>query len=229
MMFGNKKKRADKEIDIVVKLNREFESQVLSCEREIQDYLLRLKDIKDNYFELEKRTDKALDDIEMTSINNEKKRLIRNKKKYEAYLKNTEIERDNFSMVTVNLSKLLMYIKVFYRRKEYKYIIKVIPEKKLPKMLNSTEKTREVNDLVNELLSMFRKEANRRKFDFEEAQKEEDKINRENDELDSLIQSSDDEEIEAMRMEYLKNKDLNDENDNKEVVNKSNYKNVNLS
>jgi len=228
-MFGNKKKRADKEIDIVVKLNREFESQVLSCEREIQDYLLRLKDIKDNYFELEKRTDKALDDIEMTSINNEKKRLIRNKKKYEAYLKNTEIERDNFSMVTVNLSKLLMYIKVFYRRKEYKYIIKVIPEKKLPKMLNSTEKTREVNDLVNELLSMFRKEANRRKFDFEEAQKEEDKINRENDELDSLIQSSDDEEIEAMRMEYLKNKDLNDENDNKEVVNKSNYKNVNLS
>ncbi len=229
MMFGNKKKRADKEIDIVVKLNREFESQVLSCEREIQDYLLRLKDIKENYFELEKRTDKALDDIEMTSINNEKKRLIRNKKKYEAYLKNTEIERDNFSMVTVNLSKLLMYIKVFYRRKEYKYIIKVIPEKKLPKMLNSTEKTREVNDLVNELLSMFRKEANRRKFDFEEAQKEEDKINRENDELDSLIQSSDDEEIEAMRMEYLKNKDLNDENDNKEVVNKSNYKNVNLS
>jgi hypothetical protein len=76
---------------------------------------------------------------------------------------------------------------------------------------------------------MFRKEANRRKFDFEEAQKEEDKINRENDELDSLIQSSDDEEIEAMRMEYLKNKDLNDEKDNKEVVNKSNYKNVNLS
>jgi len=228
-MFGNKKKRADKEIDIVVKLNKEFESQVLSCEREIQDYLLRLKDIKESYFELEKRTDKAIDDIEMTSINNEKKRLIRNKKKYEAYLKNTEIERDNFSMVTVNLSKLLMYIKVFYRRKEYKYIIKVIPEKKLPKMLNSPEKTREVNDLVNELLSMFRKEANRRKFDFEEAQKEEDKINRENDELDSLIQSSDDEEIEAMRMDYLKNKDLNDEKDNKEVVNKSNSRKVNLS
>lgn len=228
MMFGNKKKRADKEIDIVVKLNREFESQVLSCEREIQDYLLRLKDIKENYFELEKRTDKALDDIEMTSINNEKKRLIRNKKKYEAYLKNTEIERDNFSMVTVNLSKLLMYIKVFYRRKEYKYIIKVIPEKKLPKMLNSTEKTREVNDLVNELLSMFRKEANRRKFDFEEAQKEEDRINRENDELDSLIQSSDEEEIEAMRMEYLKNKDLK-ESDEQNVVNKTNNRNVNLS
>ena len=130
-------------------------------------------------------------------------------------------------MVSVNLSKLLMYIKVFYRRKEYKYIIKVIPEKKLPKMLNSTEKTREVNDLVNELLSMFRTEANRRKFDFEEAQKEEDKINRENDELDSLIQSCDDEEMEALRMEYLKSKDL-DETKNDEEVKNSNYKNVNL-
>ena len=69
MVFGNKKKRADKEIDIVVKLNREYESQVASCEREIQDYLFKLKNIKDNYFELEKRTDSASDDIEITRFN----------------------------------------------------------------------------------------------------------------------------------------------------------------
>ena len=81
MFFGNKEKRANKEIDIVVKLNKEYESQVASCEREIQDYLLKLKEIKAEYLELEKREDNAEDDIERTGIINEKKKLIRNRKK----------------------------------------------------------------------------------------------------------------------------------------------------
>lgn len=215
-MLGNKAKRARKEIKVVSNIAEDYNQKIIRCESDINNYLTKLKELNSSYDELEDKLDVTSDEIEKRRIYGEQDRINMAIDELQSYVDNTEIEVNDFRHVARRLSQLLMYCQTFYHKEQYKFIIKSIPEKKLPQMVKSTEKMREIDELVKELLRIFREEADRRNYDAEETNKEIDRMINESNELSSLTRNRLAEMRERKRAEHIRKRveestDVNDQ------------------
>ena len=65
------------------------------------------------------------------------------------------MQRDNFGGIISTFKKLINLLEQFMLQEQYKYVIKTIPEKELPKMVKDPKRIQDVLNLVTNLLKTF--------------------------------------------------------------------------
>lgn len=124
-----------------------------------------VKNCRQNYFEKLKETQSNINKLEVQETlliekgkncdETEKKFYAREIKKIRECL---DIKKDDFNNFQDNvdlLDQMITLIDSFILNEQFRYIVRKIPEKKLPKMVRNPHKQYEINDLLTSLLNDF--------------------------------------------------------------------------
>ncbi len=228
-MFGDKTKRAKKEIGVISSLILEYDSKINVCNRSVNDYLVRMKDFNNQYEKLEINLDNTSDDIEKRRIMNEQDRINMLLIEIESRVDNLEHEIRDYRNIRLTLAELKNNA-MSLLDKNPKFIIKMIPEKKLPKLIKNSEKIVLVQEITKGLLIAFREESNRLGLNTSLSEKELSQLLKESSNLEDQIDDKTRSMREAKRAEHLKKLAELDQNEAKqEHKRNSEDKKLNLS
>ena len=86
------------------------------------------------------------------------------------------MQRENFGGIITAFDKLINLLEQFMLQEQYKYVIKTIPEKELPKMVKDPKRIQDVLNLVTNLLKTFHEAWQRQDLDREKQSEEEQRI-----------------------------------------------------
>ena len=125
---------------------------VKSCR---ENYLEKLEELQRKIDETEVQLKLLLERGKLSTDTSEKKALAREIKKIRD---NLEIMKDDIGCFQDNVDmfdELITLLDSFFMHERFKYIVKKIPEKKLPTMVKDPDRREEVNDLLLSLLEDF--------------------------------------------------------------------------
>lgn len=183
-------KRANKEIGIVKICGEKYDDKISELEMRQKDAKLFIDQLKT--------------DIVNTQDQTLARKLCNKKNMQEMQLKNRELLITKFNNTENLLEMLLNMVELLYAQEMYKYIVKVIPEKRLPKMVRDPNLVDAVYDLVNGLIKEFYESIKGDLVKYQKGTEEWTRLSGVMDNFDSLLGNNNakaDREIERLRAE----------------------------
>lgn len=137
------KKRATYETNVVISCRDKYNEKLTELNSEIEEITAKLSVI--------------MEKGKLSSDRTEQETLAREVIKLRDHLQILKEDKDCFQDNVDMFDELIILLKSFFVHERYKYIIRKIPEKKLPNMVKDPNKREELNGLLLSLLEEFNK------------------------------------------------------------------------
>ncbi len=141
------RRRAEKELAVVKATRDNFDDKARYFRDEVGVTKLQIFLNKERMVNLSDEEIDALVELERL-IQLDELKLYQKEKQLQRYRSTLDL-----------LEKLLYTLEIYYSYEDYRYIINIIPEKRLPKLVKDPNKIGEVYDLVLEMLKKFNTES----------------------------------------------------------------------
>lgn len=187
-----KQKRAIYEINIVKSCEEKYEDKTQSLSTEMNEIKASIDVLEERIVATENH------DLKLQMV----REIKRNKRRYD----NKVGSQKNFANVVEALDILLSVIEEYYDRERYDLIVKIIPEKKLGKMISNFDKFPELLDLIAKTLSKFRKSMDKAGIDFKNFSERIDHVEKVSNTIHELTKQDSDEEKMLAEIEARKAK-----------------------